>query len=77
MSATVCLYVIMLMFLFLLERKTKTTKQKPKKKKNQERKKKKWYSCYLSLLIIVENKANTQKQVKRNLLPVLLLLAQS
>ena len=73
MSATVCLYVIMLMFLFLLERKTKTTKQNPK---NQERKKK-WYSCYLSLLIIVENKANTQKQVKRNLLPVLLLLAQS
>ena len=31
MSATVCLYVIMLMFLFLLERKTKTTKQNPKK----------------------------------------------
>lgn len=76
MSATVCLYVIMLMFLFLLERKTKTTKQKPKKKKTRKGKKK-WYSCYLSLLIIVENKANTQKQVKRNLLPVLLLLAQS
>lgn len=75
MSATVCLYVIMLMFLFLLERKTKTTKQKPKKKTRKG--KKKWYSCYLSLLIIVENKANTQKQVKRNLLPVLLLLAQS